>query len=128
MMRISLFLFLFFCAGFIQAQELALVREDKLFGFLNKEGEYTIEPKFVNAHSFSEDMAGVYDGVLWGYIDRQGNWVIQPTFDDVKDFNSGLALVKIDREWFFIDTKGKRLPFDQDPRQYRFYKGTAIQR
>ncbi|WP_410879166.1 WG repeat-containing protein [Myroides sp. DW712] len=72
MIRLSLFLLFFFCIGLVQAQELALVRTDKNFGYLNREEEYAIVPQFVQAHSFLEDLACVYDGLLWGYIDRQG--------------------------------------------------------
>lgn len=130
MVRIYLVLLLLLGTSLVQAQELALVRENKLFGYLNKEGEYAIAPKYVGANSFAEDLACVSDGVLWGYIDRQGNWVVKPTFDEAKDFNSGLALVKVDKDWFYIDKKGKRLNLDPtiDARQYRFYKGASIYR
>ncbi|WP_413510974.1 WG repeat-containing protein [Myroides odoratus] len=119
---IFIFFVLFVCT--LQAQELALVRENNLFGYLNRAGEYAITPTFKNARSFSDDLACVYDGKLWGYVDRQGQWVILPKYEKVKDFNDGIALVKEDKAWFYIDKKGTILSAQKErgPR----YKGTSI--
>ena len=50
MRKIIFILVLFF--QFSNAQELALVRKDGKFGYINKTGEFAIQPKFKVAKTF----------------------------------------------------------------------------
>ena len=97
------------CFAFSFGQELALVREDGLFGYINKSGEYVIQPQFSKAKSFSEGYAAVEKNKAWGFIDTKGAWAIEPTYDKVKYFNSGYVLVLKDDEWRYIDSAEKEL-------------------
>ena len=52
-------------------------------GFINKSGDYVIEPQFEQAHSFREGMAPVKVGKYWGFIDLAGNIAVEPDYDEV---------------------------------------------
>jgi len=54
------------------------IEYDELYGYLNEAGEWVIEPRFLNAHGFSEGLALVEDLPGWGYIDSDGAWVVRP--------------------------------------------------
>ena len=52
------------------------------WGYIDKSGEYVIDPQFSDAMEFSEGLAAVLDpeSELWGYIDESGSYVIEPQF------------------------------------------------
>ncbi|MEP0263949.1 WG repeat-containing protein [Dokdonia sp.] len=115
-----LFFILFFNASLIFAQELALVRDNDLFGYINTSGEYTIEPQFKNAKNFSGHLAAVLQGKKWGFINTSGEWAIQPQYDKVKAFSSGFALVLDDGQWNYIDSSGAILSTPVQEKYYDF--------
>ncbi|MCH5349823.1 MAG: WG repeat-containing protein [Oscillospiraceae bacterium] len=87
-------------------------------GFIDKTGEWVIEPRFWDvAWGFSENglaSAAVLDSSgnkKWGYIDESGSWVIEPQFDQTYPFNKNdLAVISIfegDKEKYgVIDKSG----------------------
>ena len=91
------------------AQELALANIDGKFGYINKKGEWVIQPKFKVAKSFSGDLAIAVEGKKWGFIDRKGNWVIEPQFDKAKNFSSGIAVVLKNKRWYYINNTGQEV-------------------
>ena len=102
----------------IQAQKMALVRENDKFGYIDTSGNMVIAPQFDKAGDFSEGMAPALQDDKWGYIDTSGKWVLQPTYDRVKGFNAGYALVLKDDQWNYIDKSGTVL---QTPVQEKYY-------
>jgi len=104
--------------NFVIAQELALVRDNDKFGYIDKSGVMKITPQFDKAGDFSEGYAPAMQEKKWGYIDTSGKWVIQPTYDKVKDFNSGYTLILKDDQWNYIDASGTIL---KTPVQEKFY-------
>lgn len=80
---------------------------DKM-GFVDKNGNYVIAPKFDNAHPFTEDgLARVQQNMCWGYINTSGEYVIEPKFGNAYDFDEyGMALVFYEGRHGFIDKKG----------------------
>ncbi len=80
---------------------------DKM-GFVDKNGNYIIEPKFDNAHPFAENgLARVQQNMCWGYINTSGEYVIEPKFGNAYDFDeNGMALVFYEGRHGFIDKKG----------------------
>ena len=83
-----------YLSGFSEGLSAARVTWEGKFGFINKKGDFVIEPKFNWAKSFSEGLAGAEgesDG--YGFIDKSGNWVIEPQFAWVDYFQEGFALV-----------------------------------
>lgn len=85
------------------------------FGYIDREGNFVIEPKFGNALPFREGLAAVLYGTeeygKWGYIDIEGNSVIPPEYDRTRGFSEGFAPVMIEEGrnaefWRFIDKEG----------------------
>lgn len=90
------------------SESLSAVKVGKLWGYINKTGEFVIDLKFDNyPGSFSEGLAYVVLDGKYGYIDKQGTIVIEPRFDSAYPFSEGLAAVEIDGKWGYIDKNGK---------------------
>ncbi|HED6756268.1 TPA: WG repeat-containing protein, partial [Campylobacter coli] len=78
-------------AGIFVSGDLIRVKIDGQWSFLDKNGEFAIEPKFDNLGVFSEGLAGVGLNGKYGFIDKNGEFVIKPKFDEAWDFSEGLA-------------------------------------
>lgn len=117
-----------FSLFYVSAQELALVRENGKFGFIDKSGAYVIEPQFDRAKSFSQQYAAVEKDKKWGFINTSGEWVIQPEYNKVKYFNSGYVLVLKDDNWQYIDAEGNKLETPLTDKYFDFNDGVALYR
>ncbi|EAL1455719.1 WG repeat-containing protein, partial [Campylobacter coli] len=53
------------------------------WGFIDKNGEFAIKPKFDDIWDFSEGLAKVKLNGKYGFIDKNGDFVIKPKFDDI---------------------------------------------
>jgi hypothetical protein len=92
----------------------------KKCGYVERTGEFRIEPRFGDADSFSEGLARVCVGrcagnaipveeserPLWGYVDKSGRVVIAARYCAAGNFSEGLAAVKVGKKSGFIDTSG----------------------
>jgi hypothetical protein len=119
-------------------------------GYINKAGEYLIEPVWRSAcGDFHEGLAmtGVdpespdykRDSGWIGYINLKGNWTITPQFYEGGDFKNGYALVKLptnnyeneprlfeNKDWILVDKKGqKAVGIKNCERQFQFHEGFA---
>ena len=82
-------------------------KNDKI-GYINKNGEWVIEPIFDKAKAFVNGLAPVFKDGKWGYINTKGETVIAFKFKDAEIFsNDGLAPVKLKKLWGFVNTKGE---------------------
>jgi len=70
----------------------------KKFGFITRQMEIVISPRFEKASGFKEGLACVKEEKKYGYIDTKGNYIIKPQFDDAGDYYDGLAKVQIEVE------------------------------
>ena len=66
------------------------------WGFINREGEFIINPQFESADFFSDGLARVRSGGRMGYINKRGEFVIPAAFRDGTPFNDGAAFVVSD--------------------------------
>lgn len=108
-------------------QELARVRQNDLWGYIDRTGKQVVEPQFEKCGDFSNGMAAVRKDDKWGYIDATGAWAIQPTFDRVKEFNSDRALVqKPDDSWGYIDKTGQDITTPVPDKYYNYNDGVAL--
>ena len=92
---LALLLFLPFFSGFAEeetASALYPVRENGLWGYVNRAGEVAIEPRYADAKGFRGGYALVYPvsdgpeterGSLCGIIDAPGEWVLPPAEWDI---------------------------------------------
>ena len=82
---------------------------EKLFGFINAEGQIEIPARYKSVGYFSDGLAWAKtnDGLL-GYINTKGEWVIKPQFSGGKEFEkvSGIVRVKVNGKWAFINKNG----------------------
>lgn len=95
-------------------------------GFVNKYGQWVIEPKFNQVSEFRDGLACVKVDKKWGYIDHDGNFVIEPQFPSAYSFSDGYARVQMeDGKSAFIDTTGKVAIEPQYKALGSFYEGMA---
>ncbi|WP_141045003.1 WG repeat-containing protein [Campylobacter coli] len=112
-------------AGIFVSGDLIRVKIDGQWSFLDKNGEFAIEPKFDYVWSFWEGLAGVKLNGKWGFIDKSGKIVIESKFDSGGHFSEGLAGVKLNGKWGFIDKNGE---FAIEPKfdyVWSFWEGLA---
>lgn len=67
---------------------LAFQDDAGLWGYVDRKGKTVIEPRYMQAKSFSGGLAAVFDGEAWGFIDRTGALVIPCQFKDTGYFTS----------------------------------------
>lgn len=90
--------------------ELAAARKKNRFGFINKKGEWIIEPTFKKVKAFYFGLAPALGKGGWGFINPKGEWVVQPQFDEVQTFGKeGIAAFEEDRLWGFINKDGNKI-------------------
>ncbi|ACB85126.1 WG repeat-containing protein [Natranaerobius thermophilus] len=106
-------------------------KDGNYYGYINKEGEYIIDPNYSRAKNFSKGLAAVEckDTDLWGFIDEKGEYVIEPKFNNARSFTGQEELaavsiedyIEVERElnddktevkehvelWGFIDKSGE---------------------
>ena len=79
-----------------------------LWGYIDKTGQMSIEPRFEEVQNFSQGLAAAQTSGKWGYIDKTGQWVISPQFSEASVFNKeGHAFVVVASDMHLIDRTGK---------------------
>jgi hypothetical protein len=71
---------------------------EHLWGFVNRQGDFEIEPTFMETGPFAaNNLAPAADSNwLWGYVDRTGQWAIEPAYESAKTFSAdGVARVTL---------------------------------
>ena len=72
-------------------------------GYIDRDGNVVITPRFRDARRFSEGVAWVADGDKWkwGLIDRKGEYLIEPRFEvePKSGFSEGLCPVWLGGRW-----------------------------
>jgi hypothetical protein len=76
------------------------------WGFLNKAGEWSVQPLFKECHSFSEGMAAVRNEQGWGFVDHSGLVRIPCTLPEAGFFHGGVARIRHNGKYGLIDTFG----------------------
>ncbi len=83
-------------------------------GFINRQGQWAIPPKYEDALHFCDGLAPAKIGGRWGYINPSGESVIAPRFEGAESFDDGMGAVlerdddgKLRQE--FINRKGEVL-------------------
>ena len=104
---------------------MALVADNRGYGYIDSEGKEVIPCQYKMALPFSEDLAAVKDKKTdkWGYINKKGEIVIPFQYRYPRSFTEGYAFVeKEENKWSYIDTKGKNIiPWDNYFTGYNFF-------
>ena len=89
--------------------------ESDLFGYINCEGKFIIQPSFIDAQRFVNGAAAVSIEVensqKWGLINPQGNWIVDAEYNDFETNNlAGLFLFLDEHEsWVVLNSEGHEL-------------------
>jgi WG containing repeat len=102
--------------------------QDCMVGFVDRNGNAVIRPRFQAAKNFSEGFAAVETNNKWGFINSSGELAIPFQFDFASSFSNGLALVLIKDRYGYIDHSGKLVIAAQFPQASRFSDGLAVVR
>ena len=80
--------------------ELYPVLKGGKWGYIDNTGKMVIEPQFLMASRFNEDLAMVVEAKKKkvGYIDREGKFVIEPKFDGGGPFSEGFAAMYLNKD------------------------------
>ena len=82
----------------------------KKVGFIDRNGNWILEPKFKDANKFSQGFAGVKVDGFWKFINENGELIIDDKFYAVGEFDeSGFASVRRKILWGFIDKNGNEV-------------------
>lgn len=125
-----LFIFCVACSNTNQVDlKLIPVKSGEKWGYINKKGEYIINPQFQNADFFHYGLAKVVssDGKI-GYIKEDGKYAIPAKFKSGTNFSEGLAFVVSDGSYpVCIDKSGGTI-FSLKQAKYAvsFSEGLAI--
>jgi len=72
---------------------LACVMVNGKYGYVNKNGEYVVNPQFDDANDFTAaGLAAVLVNDKYGYVDKTGQYAINPQFEAQKTFNGDYYL------------------------------------
>ncbi len=83
------------------------VMEGGKWGYMTKDANYVINPKFSSASIFSEGVAAVSVNGAFGYIGEDGEYTIAPQYDMALEFSAdGLAPIKADGKWGYVNKEG----------------------
>ena len=110
--------------SFGQDNTLFRIIEDGKVGYINKEGEVIIQPRFIVGKSFHEGFAAVRENGLYGYIDTTGNYVIPPQYDYADGFYNGISLAYIDNKPIYIYKINGELKISE-LKIYTLYRSTS---
>jgi hypothetical protein len=101
--------------------------ENGKWGYVTRDGEWAIEPRWFRAEPFSEGRAAVNQDGRWGIIDRQGNFVLGPVLrsstgsSPLQPFSQGCSTAESQKDGsphaFFVDRAGQFWLYDGLPEE-----------
>lgn len=91
------------------SENLACVRVDEEWGFINVQGDFEIPCQFQDVGDFHCGLAAAQVNNLWGFIGTDGSWVIEPCFEGVLSFSEERAAVCLNDKIAFIDVGGEQI-------------------
>lgn len=86
---------------------LAVIQIDDRYGFIDRNGNMVISPKFDDTYDVREIPIAVKQGELWGYINKSGDFVVEPKYNEALKYSDGIAAVKEGNSWGYINKIGK---------------------
>jgi hypothetical protein len=108
------------------SNEMAAVLKDKLWGYINANGDMLIQAQFDDADKFIDGFAPVKIDKFWGYINKKGEFLVPTIFEVAKEFNEGMALVRDHGIYFYINTSGDEIGRNSNYIvKYNFHDGLA---
>lgn len=90
------------------AEDLAPVKKDGKWGYINLQGETAINFSYDDARLFTGNRAVVMVDEKYGLINPQGEWIVSPVYDQIY-MKNGVGMVERDNKSGFIDANGNVL-------------------
>lgn len=105
---------LFGAGGLARATHWDRKKNQRLQGFVDRDGRWVIEPRFDFVWPFGElpvTPASIEED-KWGLIDTRGQWVLEPRYPRIQAFNdAGLAYFDEPESWYnghgYLDARGR---------------------
>ncbi len=116
-------------------EDLAAVKFDEKWGFINPNGEVVIPFEYDEIQNFQNNLAAVKKSNKWGFINKKGQLIIPVKYEEVSSFHEGLAAVKLNNKWGYINTLGNSIishkytssEYDR-PQNHYFKNGYAVEK
>ncbi len=103
----------------------ALVREQRMYGFLGRDGNEVIAPEFTSALQFSNGLARVKSS-NWGAIDKNGKVVIPMDYEQLDSIADGIASAKRNGKWTYVQPHKGELFAPRYERAHMMQHGLGI--
>jgi hypothetical protein len=103
-------------AGQFEGAKLAPVKVGDVWGYVDRKGDFVVNPQFIQAFPFRKGPGGLLArvavrsgaGQRWALIDPKGEFRVPPQFDGLGDFDdNGRALAAMGDQWGLIDERGR---------------------
>lgn len=107
MKSVILTIFSLIILGCANNKLVAPVKFDGKYGFIEKNGNWYLEPKFDSISSFTKGFADSYENGKFGIINTKGKLVIPHKYDFIGIQNDNRFLILQNDKYNFVDLKGK---------------------
>ena len=87
-------------------KQLAIIKYNNKYGFIDKNGTVVIECKYDDIKPFKDGYAAVHENHYWGFINETETKIIDK-LEDCLGFSDGMAAIKMNGKWGYINTNGK---------------------
>lgn len=114
-------------------EDLAAIKKNEKYGFIDTRGKEVINCEYDAALSFSEGLCAVAKSktqgdstiLVWNYIDKTGKQVLTDVFETALNFKEGFAAVCKNGQWQWINKSGKTVLANQYEQCQSFTDGLA---
>lgn len=106
----------------------AATRDGRIWGYIQKNGDFWRHGGYTGAREFSEGVAPVKRDGKWGYLNKKGNLALQPRYDRAYSFHEGFATMRVGQKRGFLKLENGRITEFVSPRYedvFRFQEGLA---
>ena len=107
------------------SDNLAKVKLNGKYGFINRKGKQIIPCEYDDAFSFHNNLAAVKLNCKWGFIDKTGECITSFKYKLVESFSEELALVKNEKGYGYINKNGYEIISCQYNEARSFSEGLA---
>ncbi len=77
-------------------------------GYIDRSGNWAIEPRFDQAYAFDGDRAAAVFQGRWGALDRKGQWTHAPgEVSHISTYGEGPLRAQVGQKWGLLDERGR---------------------
>ncbi len=98
-----------------------LESNEELWGYIDEEGKFLVEPKYNTANDFSEGLALVEKDGLFGVLDSEGKEILKIEFTNINKIENGYMTAFKDDSVMIFNYSGEELKLDREYRNIGVY-------